>query len=115
MKNIILLVLIFISVSCHRGFEPDYIYTWKLKVTYTNGEIDTVNCNRESFKGNKVSLYLKTSDPGVLVNASMVPCIVTHCGFYTEIIVCGIRKYEVLESKKEILKIQKYKLKKEFR
>ena len=48
-KKFIYLVLIaFLFGSCN---EPNYKYTYKAKVTYTDSTVDTLEFGRESFKG----------------------------------------------------------------
>jgi len=95
--------LCFILNSCIK-YSQDYDYKWKVKVTYTNSDIDTLECGRKSFKGNEVILYLKTNTPGLLSDASVPVCLTVSCGFYDTIIVCGVRKFEILSFKKDSIK-----------
>ena len=70
-KNVIYGVLLIVSIflsGCKYG--PDYTYTWKVAVVYTNGDKDTLNCQYDSFKGNECFLYLKTSESGALTNTA---------------------------------------------
>lgn len=94
----ILLIVSSIAICGCKEFGPDYHYTYKVKVTYQNGDIDTVKCGLDSFNGNSVGLYVKTSDNGVLVNAGTPACLTLGCGFYQYTVVCGVRKYILLES-----------------
>jgi hypothetical protein len=95
----ILLVAILFS-GCAYKHAQNYNYKWKVKVIYTNGDIDTIQCERNSFNGNEAYLWLKISEPGILISGGTSPCLITQCGFYEDVIVCGVRKYEVLLSEK---------------
>jgi len=67
------------------------------EVTYTDSSIDTLTFGRNGFKGNKVIVYIKTSDSGFISSAGTSPCLVMQCGFYTTTIACGVRKFSILE------------------
>ncbi len=95
---IIYLVLITILFCSCTEYGQDYNYRYKVKVTYTDSAVDTLECNRNSFKGNKVYLYLKISESGLLSSTGTSPCLVIGCGFYKKTIVCGVRKFEILSS-----------------
>ncbi len=104
MLFVILSIVIF---SCpNKEYKPDYTYKWKFAVTYTNGDQDTINCQYNSFNGNECYLYLKIENGGI-VSSGVEPCIIMGCGFYSEPVVCGVRKYEILSLDKEILPIKK--------
>lgn len=79
-----------------RDYGDNYKYKWKVAVTYTNGDQDTLDCEYDSFKGNECFLYLSHSEGGPLSGGSSGNCIITGCGFHKRLIVCGVRKYEVL-------------------
>ena len=91
----ILITILFCSCT---EYGQDYNYKYKVKVTYTNSAIDTLEFNRNSFKGNKVYLYLKISESGLLSSGGTSTCLVIGCGFYKRTIVCGVRKFEILSS-----------------
>ena len=95
--------MLLLFIGCKRKYPPDYNYQWTIKVTYTNGDIDTVECGRDSFKGNPVFLWLKTSSNGALVSGGTTPCLFVSCGLYKSPIVCGVRKYEILSKTKSPL------------
>ena len=99
-KKLLILSVLFILLVSSCKYNPDYTYKWDIKVTYTNGDIDTLHHESNSFKGNPVVLYLKTSESGVLVSGGTTPCLVSSCGFYYETIVCGVRKYDVIKEEK---------------
>jgi hypothetical protein len=99
MKNIFLIISIIsftILYSCSNDIKPNYTYKWKIAIVYTNGDKDTINCKYDSFKGNECFLYLKISENGLLSSGGTASCIVTGCGFYSNVVACGVRKYEVL-------------------
>jgi hypothetical protein len=102
MKTFLFLILICLS-SCAYKHAPNYHYDWTVKVTYTNSDIDTIKCGRNSFNGNEAYIFLKISEPGILVTSSTAPCLVTSCGFYQDIIVCGVRKFEILSIEKTLM------------
>jgi hypothetical protein len=111
MKNILLIIIIIIIsltilYSCSNDIKPNYTYNWKVAVVYTNGDKDTLNCKYDSFKGNECFLYLKISENGLLSSGGTASCIVMGCGFYTTVVACGVRKYEVLSLNKKPLKIK---------
>lgn len=85
-------------------FQRNYNYNWKVNVTYTNGENDTISFNRNSFKGNECYLKLKISENGVFSSGGTEPCLITICGIYETPIVCGVRKYTILSFEKKLLK-----------
>jgi len=92
-----ILILLLIVVSCRYG--QDYRYEWKVKVTYDNADIDTLDVSRDSFKGNICYIGLKIYEGGALSDAGVTPSLVTGCGaFYQTTIVTGVRKFEILES-----------------
>ena len=90
-------MIVVFMISCKYN---DYTYVYDVKVTYTNGDVDTVQCSMDSFKGNVVYLKLKISDSGVFSNSSTSPCLVIICGFYTDVKACGVRKYIILNEEK---------------
>ena len=103
-KAFFILLVMCCFFSCSSNFGTNYIYKWKLAVVYTNGEKDTVNCQYNSFKGNECYLTLKISESGLLSSGGTEPCIIMGCGFYSEPVVCGVRKYEILNLDKVLLK-----------
>jgi hypothetical protein len=103
-KAFFILLVMCCFLSCSSNFGTNYTYKWKLAVVYTNGEKDTVNCQYDSFKGNECYLTLKISESGLLSSGGTEPCIIMGCGFYSEPVVCGVRKYEVLNLDKVLLK-----------
>lgn len=96
MRAILILITI-ISLSSCTEYGPDYNYSYKVDVTYTDSSRDTIEFGRDSFKGNKVGVYMKISDNGLLTSSSVNSCIMIGCGFYQRPVVCGVRKYEILE------------------
>lgn len=99
-KLIIFLSLFGLLLSCIR-YSPDYTYIYDIKVTYENGDADTIHYEKNSFKGNPVHIFIKTSDGGVLSSSGGSPCLASSCGLYTQVLVCGVRKFEIInESKK---------------
>ena len=100
MKKLTYILLIPLLVSCFYENEPDYNYIWNIKVVYTDSSIDTLDVSRKSFNGNTVALYLNIAEPGMLSDAGTVPCIVTHCGFYKNPVVCGVRRFEIIQFQK---------------
>ena len=90
--------------SCQKNYGTNYTYKWKLAVTYTNGDKDTINCQYDSFKSNDCFLTLKVSESGLLSSSETEPCIIMGCGFYSEPVTCGVRKYEVISLDKVLLK-----------
>ena len=98
-----IMFVMFIFSSCSYN-GPNYTYKWKLAVVYTNGEKDTVKCQYNSFKGNDCFLILQISEDGVLSSGGTAPCIVIGCGFYSKVVVCGVRKYEILSLDKVLIK-----------
>jgi hypothetical protein len=103
-KAFFILLVMCCFFSCSSNFGHNYTYKWKLAVIYTNGEKDTVNCQYNSFKGNECYLTLKISESGLLSSGGTEPCIIMGCGFYSEPVVCGVRKYEILNLDKVLLK-----------
>lgn len=89
-------------LSCSNS-KTNYTYKWKLAVVYTNGEKDTINCQYDSFKGNKCYLAFKISEHGVFSSGGTEPCIIMGCGFYSSPVVCGVRRYEILSLDKVAL------------
>lgn len=109
MKNIKILLfgIILLFVSCHhkeKNMVPDYDYQWKLKVTYTNGDIDTVQCGRNSFNGNPVDVYIMTTEPLSITSGGVNSCLTMKCGLYYTRLSCGVRKFEILSFDKTLLK-----------
>ena len=98
LNYIIYPILITILLCSCIEYGQDYNYRYKVKVTYTNSAIDTLECNRDSFNGNKVYLYLKISESGLLSSGGTSPYLVIGCGFHKRTIVCGVRKFEILSS-----------------
>jgi len=104
MKRLISLVSIIIIIFFFSGcynFDPDYTYKWDIEVTYTNGDIDTISCGRDSFKGNEVSLYLSARSSGFSGSGSA--CVYMSCGMEKEAIVCGVRKFDIICEQKELI------------
>jgi hypothetical protein len=103
---IILAMLLLCAVfsGCTDSFGDNYKYDWVVKTTYTNGDIDTLNCSYNSFKGNECYLYLKVSESGLLSSGGTTPCLIVGCGFRQQVVSCDIRKYEVLSLSKVSLK-----------
>lgn len=102
-KAFFMMLIMCCFLSCS-NYGPDYTYKWKLAVVYTNGDKDTVNCQYDSFKGNECYLYLKISENGLLSNSGTEPCLTMSCGLYSDPVVCGVRKYEILTFDKIPLK-----------
>ena len=103
-KAFFILLVMCCFLSCSSNFGTNYTYKWKLAVIYTNGEKDTVDCQYNSFKGNECYLTLKISESGLLSSGGTEPCIIMGCGFYSKPVVCGVRKYEILNLNKVLLK-----------
>lgn len=101
-RHIFYLLLCVILISCS-NFETNYTYKWKLAVVYTNGEKDTIKCQYDSFKNNECYLYLKISETGLISGAGTAPCIIMGCGFYSDVVACGVRKFEILSLDKVLL------------
>lgn len=102
MKKILLSLLLIstiLSVGCG-NYGQNYHYTYKVKITYQNGDVDTVLCGMDGFKENEATLYLKTSESGVLVSGGTPSCLMVGCGFYGNTVACGVRKYVVLYTEK---------------
>lgn len=97
-NSILYSVLITILLCSCIEYGQNYNYKYKVRVTYTDSAVDTLEFNRDSFKGNKVYLYLKISESGLLSSGGTSPCLVIGCGFYKRTIVCGVRKFEILSS-----------------
>jgi len=100
MYSLYTFLIVILFQSCIE-YEPDYNYKYTAKITYQNGDIDTLSFNRESFKGNKVYVYIKTTESGIISSSSISPCLVIACGFYKKTIACGVRKYEIISESKE--------------
>ena len=100
MKKILLILSLLTLMACSINYPPDFKYSWTVKVTYTDSSVDTIYVERESFKGNPVDLYLKTSTPNLIGSSGITPCLVSQCGFYVETLVCGVRKYQILTEEK---------------
>lgn len=96
----LLLLSFFIIYSCGYKNAQNYKYTWTVDVTYANGDKDTIHCSYDSFNGNPVSIYLKIHENGLLSDSGTEPCLVMGCGFYTEVVCCGVRSYSILSLNK---------------
>lgn len=92
------IVAVFLSGCVNYG--QDYKYTYTAKVTYTDGTIDTLTFEYDSFNGNNVYVALKITDSGFLASGGTSPCLVAGCGFRWTPITCGVRKYELLNEEK---------------
>lgn len=90
--------------GCSDSFGDNYKYDWVVKATYTNGDVDTLKCTYNSFKGNECYLYLKISESGLLSSGGTTPCLIVGCGFRQSTVSCDIRKYEVLSLSKVSIK-----------
>lgn len=86
-----------IGCSENQNEGPNYTYNWKTKITYLNGDIDTLVINRSSHDGRFINLYLNTND---------VPCLQTlrNGYWFDSLIVCGVRRYEILSLEKNLVK-----------
>jgi len=93
-----LLFIIFIIITIQSCNKQNYKYEYIAEVTYQNGEIDTVMFNIET--SNKVYVYLKIEESGLLNNVATSPCLVIGSGFYEEAVACGLRKYKILNETK---------------
>lgn len=98
-----ILLLCAVFSSCD-NWGTNYVYKWKAKVTYTNGQIDTVSYEYKSFKGNEAHTYLKVSENGLLSSAGTTPCLIVGCGFRQDVVVCDVRKYEILQHSRVLVK-----------
>lgn len=93
MKNLksINVILVIISICCFLSCKTkqvrDYTYKWKIEIVYTNGDMDTINCQLNTHKG--IQGFLTISRSGA--------CLLKGCGGYSEPVVCGVRKFEVLQ------------------
>ena len=92
----ITIVMAMLLITHCTNLNNNYTYKWKVAVVYSNGDKDTLNCQYDSFNGNTCYVSLKISDRGLLSGGGTDPCIVIGCGFYTEIVACGVRRYEVV-------------------
>ena len=101
MKVFLIALSVFLIIGCAHGYDDDYTYIWDIEVTYLNGDLDTLHFERNSFKGNPVSMYLKIEEPGILADAGTSPTLVSSCGFYDWPLVSGIRKFKILNHEKE--------------
>ena len=90
------LLLCAVFSGCTDSYGDNYKYDWVVKTTYTNGDVDTLNCSYNSFKGNDCYLYLKVSET--------TPCLFIGCGFRKQVVSCGIRKFELLSLSKVSIK-----------
>src|SRR5690348_15110249 len=59
MKNLITIILLIVLTSCFTGDYKDYIVTYSLKVTYTNGDIQllTYTTNIHSVSEEQIKEY----------------------------------------------------------
>ncbi len=104
MKKLIIIIGISITIMLFNGCynDPNYNYQWDIKVTYNNGDIDTISCDRDSFNGNKVILFL-SAETGAF-SGSGSSCIYMQCGLSKKTITCGVRKYNIIHESKILLK-----------
>jgi len=99
-----MVILVAIAISaCHsRPQKQDYKYAWDIKVTYTNGDIDTIHHEMASEDGYDVDLYIQTVKhvPGSIGNTTVPACLVSQCLYRTVTICCGVRKIDTLSFEK---------------
>ncbi len=87
--------ILFIT-SCSTKHRTDYNYQFEVRVIFTNGDIDTVYCERNSFKGNEVGIWLKTESG--LLQGGMSPTLIMQCGLYQTTLVSEVRYFNVLKT-----------------
>jgi hypothetical protein len=93
----IFLLFVCVTLSCTQStnYGPDYSYKWKIKTTYTNSAIDTIDCSYDSFNGNECVVILRGDGGG---------CINMQCGLRRKIVACGVRRFEILNFEKILIK-----------
>lgn len=101
MKYILLLSILWFC-SCSDN-EVNYTYTFKVKVTYLNGDTDTTIAQVDSHDGLKCYIYLSVSDGGLLSSGGPQPCLIKGCGLSREAVSCGVRKFDILGTEKILL------------
>lgn len=99
---VVFLLLSIIIYSCKK--PKDYEHTYNIKVVYSDNVIDTLIYKRVSFNGNSIGLYIKTKESGIITNTKLIPCLVSHCGFYTENIACYVKRFEIISDTKILYK-----------
>lgn len=96
--SLVALILMF-TVSCKK--EVDYNYKWKLEVTYTNGDKDTMNCEYKSYCGNNCEIELVTYEPGFFSGTSVTPYLIMDKEYDgVDILATGVRTYRILSLEK---------------
>ena len=84
MKKLLgILFLAFLLSSC-----TNYDITWKMKVYYQNGDVETLTETRTTFNGNKGRLYLS--------NYKGSSTLRSRIGGEDHVIATDVRRYEIL-------------------
>jgi hypothetical protein len=93
--SIIALVLSLILSSCNNNDNsPVLLFTYEIEVVYQNSEVDTLFYKRTAI--DKVSLHLSSTKGDA--------CLKSYAGGYSmPNLVCGVRRYEVLNVEHEII------------
>jgi len=93
-RLIITVVFMTVLLSC----APYVTHKWVVKVTYTNGDVDTLNIQCES--RNKTHLYIQTSEQRGFGAAEVPACLIAYDREWGKVktFCCGVRKFEILEN-----------------
>lgn len=111
MKTLNLFWILLVAILLFGCLENkrDYKYIYTAEVVYTDSAVDTLTFTYKSFKGNRVYVNLHISESGIINNVATSPCLIVGCGFYHDIIACGVRKYRILNEIKIPLLAESWK------
>jgi hypothetical protein len=94
MKKIIYLITILIILLSCSTKKQKHLYHYTLNVTYTNGDVETIT-DTYQYTGSSMNIYL--------IGHNSNSCINISTDFNCDVIVCGVRKFKLIESRIEDL------------
>lgn len=92
MKKILFIAVILLSACAPKTHQ------WNVEVIYSTGEIDTIYIEKATYQ--PPELRLMTAAPGLAAPSGITPSLCVNHGFYSEVVVTGVRSYRVLTYKK---------------
>ena len=92
-KILFLLLFVFVFMSCEHSKKinkVEYLYKWKIDVTYDNGDKEIIDCEFKSRHNSEIKL--STSDGSA--------CIVIIGLVDYKTVCCGVRKFNIISEEK---------------
>ena len=104
MKKLLVIFLVLACIIMTQSCDTnDYSNSFVIRVTYMNGDVDTIDYNRVSFGDEDMVIELNIATGGLLSGAGTTPCIVSYNNSYgSEVVCCGVRKFSIISHDKMV-------------